>query len=116
MSVLSSRTERWVPRRSFLVVSSENQRSTRFSHEELVGVKCRTNRGWPASQRLDRRGLVRGAVVEDHVHVELGGDLAVEGLQELLELDRAVAGVQRADHLAGGDVQRGVEARGARRL
>ena len=50
MSVLSWRTERWVPRRSFLVVSSANQRSTRLSQEELVGVKCRTKRGWrPAS-------------------------------------------------------------------
>ena len=45
--------------------------------------------------------------------VELGRDLAVERLQELLELDRAMAAVQRADHLAGGEVQRGVEARGA---
>ena len=31
-------------------VSSPNQRSTRFSHEDLVGVKCRWNRGWAASQ------------------------------------------------------------------
>jgi hypothetical protein len=29
----SSATERWVPRRSHLLVSSVNQRSTRFSHE-----------------------------------------------------------------------------------
>jgi MFS family permease len=40
----------WAPRRSFFVVSSENQRSTRFSHELEVGVKCKTNRGWAASQ------------------------------------------------------------------
>ena len=33
MSALSWRTERWAPRRSFLVVSSANQRSTRFSQE-----------------------------------------------------------------------------------
>jgi hypothetical protein len=33
--------------------------------------------------------------------VEFGGDLAVDGLQELLELDRAVAGVQRPDQRAG---------------
>jgi hypothetical protein len=32
-------------------VSSENQRSTRFSHELDVGVKCRTKRGWASSQR-----------------------------------------------------------------
>ena len=62
---------------------------------------------------VDRRRLVGRAVVEDDVDVEIGRDLAIEGLQELLELDRAVAAVQRADDLAGGDVQRGVEARGA---
>ena len=116
MSALSWRTERCAPRRSFLVVSSANQRSTRFSQDELVGVKCKTKRGWAASQLLDRRRLVGGAVVEDQVHVEVVGDLAVDGLQELLELDRAVAAVQRADHLAGRDVQRGVEAGGARAL
>ena len=72
-------------------------------HEARVG-------GQPA---LDRRRLVGGGVVEHEVDVEVGGDLAIERGQELLELDRAVAGVQRADDLAGGDVQRGVEARGA---
>ena len=41
-----------MPRRSFLVVSSENQRSTRLSQLELVGVKCRTNRGCVVSQRF----------------------------------------------------------------
>src|SRR3954471_5774189 len=49
MSVLRSRTERCAPRRSFLVVSSANQRSTRFSHELDVGVKCRTKRGCASS-------------------------------------------------------------------
>ena len=68
----------WVPRRSFLVVSSANQRSTRFSHDELVGVKCRTNRGWACQPALDRRGLVGGGVVEDEVHVEVGGDFGVD--------------------------------------
>jgi hypothetical protein len=52
MSLLSAGTERCVERLSFLVVSSPNQRSTRFSYEELVGVKCRTNRGCASSQRL----------------------------------------------------------------
>src|SRR5213596_846670 len=50
MSALSWRTERCVPRRSFLVVSSANQRSTRFNHELDVGVKCKTKRGWAVSQ------------------------------------------------------------------
>jgi hypothetical protein len=32
---------------------------------------------------------VRRAVVEHEMHLELGGDLAVDGRQELLELDNA---------------------------
>ena len=40
-------------------------------------------------------------------------DFAVKGLQEFLELDRPVPGVQRADDLASGQVQRGVQAGGA---
>ncbi|ALE76820.1 hypothetical protein FRP1_28940 (plasmid) [Pseudonocardia sp. EC080625-04] len=54
-----------------------------------------------------------GGVVQHQVHVELGGDFAVEGAQELAELDRPMAGVQGTDDLAGGDVEGGVEARGA---
>ncbi|KQV11921.1 hypothetical protein ASC99_35700 [Kitasatospora sp. Root107] len=34
-------TERWTPRRSFFAVSSANHRSTRFSQDDPVGVKCR---------------------------------------------------------------------------
>jgi len=64
----------------------------------------------PAS---DLRGLVAGGVVEHEVHVELGGDIAVDRLEELQELDRAVALVQRADHLPAPEVQSGVQAGGA---
>jgi hypothetical protein len=53
---------------------------------------------------------VRGGVVEHEVDVELVGDLTVDRGQKLLELDRAVALVQRADHPARADVQRGVQA------
>jgi hypothetical protein len=34
------------PRRILLSVISRNQRSTRFSHDELVGMKWRWIRGW----------------------------------------------------------------------
>jgi hypothetical protein len=89
MSLLSAGTDRCAERLSFLVVSSENQRSTRFSHEELVGVKCKTGvRQQPA---FDRGCLVSRAVVKHDVHVQIGGDLTVQGLQKLLELDRAMA-------------------------
>jgi hypothetical protein len=85
MSVLSWRTERCAPRRSSLVVSSATQRSTRFSHDELVGVKCRIDesrvRGGPA---LDRRRLVCGGGVQHEVDVEVVGDLAIERLEEPL--------------------------------
>jgi hypothetical protein len=42
------------------------------------------------------------------VHREVGGDLLVDGGQELLELDRPVPGVQLSDDLAGGDVECGI--------
>jgi hypothetical protein len=53
---------------------------------------------------------VRAAVVEHQMHGQIGRDLAVDGLQELLELDRAVAGMQRTDDLARREVQGSVEA------
>src|SRR5215212_7563866 len=110
MSWLSAVTVRCAPRLSSLLVSSPNQRSTRFSHELEVGVKCTTKRGCALSQRLIARRLVCAAVIENEMDLESGGDLAVDRGQELLELDRAVAGVQPADHLAGGEVKRRVEA------
>jgi hypothetical protein len=39
MSASSLATLRWVPRRIFRVVTSPNQRSTRLSQLELVGMK-----------------------------------------------------------------------------
>jgi hypothetical protein len=39
------------------------------------------------------------------VDIEVGWDLAVDRGEKPLELDRAMASVQAADHLAGGDVQ-----------
>lgn len=50
MSASRSTTERWAERRSFRLISSANQRSTRLSQELLVGVKCRWNRRCLSSQ------------------------------------------------------------------
>ena len=113
MSALSSRTDRCAPRRSFLVVSSASQRSTRFSHEELVGVKCKTKRGWAVSQRWMAGVLCVEELSSTRWTARSAGTSRSMRLQELLELDRAVARVQPADDLAGADVQRGVEARRA---
>jgi hypothetical protein len=42
---------------------------------------------------LNHGRLVGRGAIEDHVHLEFGGDFTVEGLEELLELDRAMASV-----------------------
>jgi hypothetical protein len=39
---------------------------------------------------LDRLGFVGGQVVADQVDVQVGGDLPVDGVEELSELDRPV--------------------------
>ena len=114
MSALSSRTERWVPRRSFLVVSSANQRSTRFSHERAGRGEVQ-DEAWVGGQpALDRRGLVGGGVVEHEVHVEVVGDLGVDRASgtswNSIARWRACSEPMT---LPGGEVQRGVEARGA---
>ena len=44
------------------------------------------------------------------MNLEVGGDLVFEGLQELLELDRAMPAVQRPDYLAAREVQRCIQA------
>lgn len=61
---------------------------------------------------LDRR-RVGGEVVEDQMGLGFGGDLAWRVCRNCFELDRPVTGVQRADHLDAGEVQRGEQALGA---
>src|ERR1035437_9419413 len=50
IEAIKSGTEWNAPLRSALPVSSRNHRSTRFSQDEDVGVKCSWNRGCLASQ------------------------------------------------------------------
>src|ERR671919_1712958 len=69
----SSVTDRWGPRLSHLVVSSANQRSTRFSQELEVGVKCRCTRGWASSHRWMAGVLWVEELVADDVQVQPGG-------------------------------------------
>ena len=96
------------PRRRRRSVSCLNQPSTRFSHDELVGVKCRCHRarlGW-SSQRVDVGTHVRRQVVQDHVDGEVGRDVQVD---EPEERQHVLAGVMRpavVEDLAGGHVHR----------
>ena len=70
MSELRYRTEVWVQGRSFLVVSSTNQHSTRLSHEDLVGVKCNTKRGWFFSHHFTA-GVLRVEALSSTQHQPL---------------------------------------------
>ena len=63
--------------------------------------------------RLDRWGLVGGEVVEDDVHIQVGGHVLIDGAQKRQELLMAVAPCHCADHLASGDLQGSEEAGGA---
>ena len=45
MASVSAATESKLPSRSRRFVSCANQPSTRFSHDELVGVKCEPDQG-----------------------------------------------------------------------
>jgi hypothetical protein len=62
IELVSSATERWVPRRSHLVVSSANQRSTRFSQvrARLAGQVACARRRWfhPSSGRRAGEGFL----------------------------------------------------------
>jgi hypothetical protein len=62
---------------------------------------------------LDRRGLVGGVIVEHEVEVEIGGHRLFDRVEELTELDRAVALVAAANDPSGGDVERGKQRGGA---
>jgi len=73
-----------LPRRMRLVVMSRNHRSTKFNHEELVGVKCRWKRLCSSSHGAHILVLVRRIVVQDDVLAL--GDFTVDQLQEDEEL------------------------------
>ena len=49
MAAINSGTLRNKPRRICLAVRAPKTRSTRLSHEQLVGVKCMCTRGWRVS-------------------------------------------------------------------
>ena len=62
---------------------------------------------------LDRRGLVGGGVVEHDVDGQIGRDGGVDPVEEAAELLGAMPRRHLRQHLARGDVERGVEVGGA---
>ena len=90
IAAMRSGTEWKTPRRNALSVSSRNQRSTRLSHDDEVGVKWRWNRGC-LSSHADVVVLVGGVVVQDQVDLQVLGHLAVDGLEEFQTIPDAGA-------------------------
>jgi hypothetical protein len=54
----------------------------------------------------DHLGLVRRRVVQHEVHVEVGRDRRVDGVEEVPELDAAVPPVRLGDHAPARHVER----------
>ena len=73
----------------------------------MVHVKARV----ALQPTLDRGALVGAVVVTDQVHVEVLGNLAVDLLEELLELDGAVAAMLNCPYPARATVRVRVEGR-----
>ena len=109
-----SRTERWVPRLSHLVVSSANQRSTRFSQRAVGRREVEREAGVAEQPALDRRGLVGRRVVQHDVDVEVRRARSCRSGSRTGGTPRpGAAAVMSAITLPGGDVERGVEVGGA---
>jgi len=62
---------------------------------------------------LNRRCLVSGVVVQNQVHVQFGGHVALNRIEELAELLRPVAAIRFAKHGAGFRIERREQRRGA---
>ena len=58
-------------------------------------------------------GRARAAVVDDQVQRQFGPHRTVDLREELPELGRAMAPVDVTEHLAGSDVEGGIQIRGA---
>src|SRR5450755_2925304 len=104
MAMTSSSTSRKMPRRSRCTVRSRKNRSTRLSHELLVGVKCMWNRGCRANH-FCTWVLVGGVVVSDQVKVPVRRRDRVNHAEELQPLLMAVPVIAHADHGAIQSIQ-----------
>ena len=85
IAVSRARTLRCAPCLICFWLKSANQRSTRLSHEALVGVKWMKT--WvPSEPPPDARRLVGPVLIEDEMHLQIRGDAGLDRLQELQEL------------------------------
>jgi hypothetical protein len=50
---------------------------------------------------------VRAVVVQNQVHVQIGGNLSLDGIQKPAELDRTMALVKLSDYLNGFQIESG---------
>src|SRR6516162_735364 len=115
MAASNSRVLRWTPRRICFSVSSANHRSTRFSHDAPVGVKWRWKReaGPLCQPPADQRRLVCPVVVEDEVDGEVRRHHALDRVEELPELDTAMAPMTLPHDGAGLHIECRKQRRGA---
>ena len=96
-------------------MSCANQPSTRFNHDELVGVKWRCHLLWRGFREplADFGHLVRGEVVQHDVDLEIAWRVEIDPLEEREDVGALVRLPGLVGHLAGADVQRGERIRGA---
>lgn len=55
----------------------------------------------------DESSLVRAVVIQNQVHVQLGGNLSLDRVQKPVELDRTMALVKLADYVTGFQIEGG---------
>jgi hypothetical protein len=113
IACLSWATQRWVPRRSHLVVSSAQPPLDQVQPRAGGRGEVQLNAGMGTQPPLDRGSLVGRGVVADHVDGEVGRDGLVDPGQEAAELDRAGSRGQLGDDVARRDVQGRVQVGGA---
>lgn len=107
------RAERRVPRRMYFSVSVAKPAL------DLIEPGCRGGHEVHVESPMTRepipdRGRLVGAVVVHHeMHVQPAGYVGLHGAQELQEFAAAMAAVEFADHLPGGDFQCREQGRGA---
>src|SRR5271166_4776269 len=110
MAAFSSGTLLNTPRRMRLRVISAKKRSTILSQEADVGVKWRWKRLCDLS---DRRGFVRGIVVDDEVQIEICRGALVDELEKPQEFSVPVTRHAFSDHLPVKHVERRKQRRSA---